>query len=423
MLVHPILVDHSFRLKGNIMTKSIIATLLATVNKSTSLEEALRDKSRFDLASDERTYISTLGSLRRDMPSVMHMSAMSYADVALEFEGGSVEVSARIIRSALYTAYTALFWAWVREQGITFEKDGKDYKTLFDMSTDDAPSEWDAPYAGSDTYEELSYEDALTYAEALLAWGVHLSRIKGFSWLLQYEHVFNFRTFCVMQIGRTSNAQMAEAYRQSGEAVKLHQMSKDEAYAVLRTWFDELVTDGTNESRRERIVTRVADRKFHGLIEGVKDLHMVGDRGLEAPGRIIKLLAQPELVQASPEFQREQKDWLASPEYALDQARKQQAQQMSQLETMQSTLMFQQAQLQMLEGQKQLEQMQKQMAEMAQAINAQMAALMPEVETVKPKVITPKAKVKAPKPKVSVPLKPSNMTAMAMAMNVAAAKH
>jgi hypothetical protein len=399
------------------MRKSIIASLLDAVNSKSERELTLDAKDRYAVTADEAVWLRQVRGIRNEFELVVGMTFMSAADVQWEFEGGSAEVSSRLLGSALNTAYTALFWSAIRRDGVVIERDGdKNIVPLFDASEYDND---DAPYAGGEQFEALDYDDALMFASAVLSNAEHISRFDGgkYKWLLRNRLVLPFSEWARDRAARTS-PEMAPHYREYADTIKVPRMSVEESSQVLRQWLDEPLPQLT-ETRRERIVHRVGNSRWGRMIERVREIGLPGERGLKAPGEIISILKVPELILAAPDFHIAVQEWKGSQEYAIRQGQRQLDATKASVEQAISQQTLQLQQINMLQMQKQLVEMQQQFAANQKLIDAQMAqfkaVLQPE-----PKAEEPKAEraeePKARKPKVVKTLagRPVNQTKTAM---------
>jgi hypothetical protein len=320
------------------MRKSIINQVLSNLNSNSAraereLAELRASGVRVTAADREEAHLSSK-NLTIVTSLLETIEFVKPEAVLWSFEnGGDALISSKLVMSAVYTAYTALFWSWVRERGLNAK--------LVDPKVE-SPEVCYVPEDGSE--EDISvvtFDEACAHAQAVYEYGKHLTRIKDsndrypYAWLIAMEtetrgvkSVVNilkpFPEWCRDQY--INNQRHSEWFKLCGlEAANGSDisepfwgtMSNEVAFSVMKTWLHEPCNDEVHESRHERIVAKTADRKFFDLCEACLSPRMTS---YEVNKHLQKHLSLFELLKASPEFEKETLIYRSSLDYKVRRA-------------------------------------------------------------------------------------------------------
>lgn len=272
------------------MRKSIIARLLSQVNASVSKAEERLDavvgRTQATLASE--LYVEAVNT-KEVLMSLIHAAHIPVGKFQWEFEGGDAHSTSKLIPGCMWTAYSALAHAYFVENELYQKDEGPlaDWTELMGSMEDPANQ-----YQMEEDDFNLSFDDALVYAKAVLTYGYHIAMFKGrdFRWLLSMDvsvphpvvgapetQTINilkpFKAWVIDRLGACKPNSKAKV-RWSALRDDLNQhdwfMEKmptiEATFETMKLWLHMDCFDGVCSTRHERIVSRAADRRYETLV-------------------------------------------------------------------------------------------------------------------------------------------------------------
>ena len=311
------------------MRKNIISQSLSKVNDRIEKAESRLDYAVGRVAiADARERLTPMLSIKDVLMSLIEATPRFVGEFKWECEGGLALDTSKLLPSAMWTAYASLTHGYFVENDLYDRDNGK---PLFDFTS----------FLGSrEEYgvDEFVAEDNMTFIERLRAAQAvfirtgHVAHFKDgeFRWLLSMDvnvddpkggpaekqtiHIcMPYLHWCIQRQQECEpNSKQFHRYAkliadlQKEDFFLKDLPDVDAAGKLMRAWLHTPCDDGTYESRHERIVTRVAERRYGDLIDSIEGLDFK---------ETLKAAKPWELVLSAPNFGVDHRNFIASDEW------------------------------------------------------------------------------------------------------------
>lgn len=254
---------------------------------------------------------------QRSLYDVLNVKQMPLSNFQWEFDGGDAGATARVVLSALNTAYYAAFAAYRREN-VLIKDNGK---AVFDTPAfvgSKFDQSWDAAYThglGNSDHDEVEDQDHRTFAECMhsvahvLGYAVHIARFDGNSWMISFDvrnsfdgtksTIFPLKDMVAwgqQQFEETGDERFA-IFKSNPSLFSVTIPDVAECKEHMRAWLNEYTPLSEEQAKRakhpydtrhERIIARVGERKFG---EYLYDLRQGKVYSEEKHGAILQIIA------------------------------------------------------------------------------------------------------------------------------------